>query len=130
MLDQTGGENLLGKGDVLFQPPGTSRLRRLHGAYVTDEEKRRVTDHIREFGPPDYIENLAPPESEDGGGPGELDPLFRESVEFVRAKGRATISLIQRQFRIGYNRAARIIEEMERMGVIGPQDGTRPRAVL
>jgi S-DNA-T family DNA segregation ATPase FtsK/SpoIIIE len=130
ILDQVGAENLLGKGDMLFQPPGTSRLRRLHGAYVSDEEKRRVTDRIREYGPPEYIENLVPPEAEDGAGSGELDPLFHEAVEFVRAKGRATISLIQRQFRIGYNRAARIIEEMEREGVIGPQDGTRPRAIF
>jgi S-DNA-T family DNA segregation ATPase FtsK/SpoIIIE len=130
ILDQVGAENLLGKGDMLFQPPGTSRLRRLHGAYVSDEEKRRVTDHVREYGPPDYIENLIPPESEDAAGSGELDPLFSEAVEFVRSKGRATISLVQRQFRIGYNRAARIIEEMEREGVIGPQDGTRPRAIF
>jgi hypothetical protein len=130
ILDQVGAENLLGKGDMLFQPPGTSRLRRLHGAYVSDEEKKRVTDHIRAWGPPDYIETLAPPESEDDCGPLEKDEKFQEAVELVRRTGRATISHIQRHLRIGYNRAARIIEDMEREGVIGPQDGARPRAIF
>jgi S-DNA-T family DNA segregation ATPase FtsK/SpoIIIE len=115
---------------MLFMPPGTSRVRRLHGAYVSDEEKRRVTDHIRSFGPPDYIETLAPPEAEEDGGPGERDEKYEEAVELVRRTGRATISHIQRHMRIGYNRAARIMEDMEREGVIGPQDGARPRAIF
>jgi S-DNA-T family DNA segregation ATPase FtsK/SpoIIIE len=131
ILDQVGAEQLLGKGDMLFQPPGTSKLSRLHGAYVSDEEKKRVTDFIRSFGPPDYIENLAPPEAEDEDGLlGEKDEKFEEAVELVRRSGRATISHIQRHLRIGYNRAARIIEDMEREGVIGPQDGTKPRVIF
>jgi S-DNA-T family DNA segregation ATPase FtsK/SpoIIIE len=130
ILDQVGAENLLGKGDMLFQPPGTSRLTRLHGAYVSDEEKRRVTDHVRSFGPPEYIETLAPPESGDGAGREEPDDRYGEAVELVRRTGKATISHIQRHLRIGYNRAARIIEDMEREGVIGPPDGTRPRQIF
>ncbi|MDR2461438.1 MAG: DNA translocase FtsK 4TM domain-containing protein [Deltaproteobacteria bacterium] len=131
ILDQVGAEQLLGKGDMLFQPPGSSKLNRLHGAYVSDDEKKRVTDFIRSFGPPDYLEDLTPPETdEEAGSSAEKDEKFQEAVELVRHTGRATISHIQRHLRIGYNRAARIIEDMEREGIIGPQDGTRPRAIL
>jgi S-DNA-T family DNA segregation ATPase FtsK/SpoIIIE len=130
ILDQMGAETLLGKGDMLFQPPGTSRLRRLHGAYVSDDEKRRVTDHIREYGPPEYIETLAPPDADGAADSSELDEKYEEAVELVRRTGRATISHLQRHLRIGYNRSARIIEDMEREGVIGPQDGTRPRTIF
>ncbi|MDR2352851.1 MAG: DNA translocase FtsK 4TM domain-containing protein [Deltaproteobacteria bacterium] len=130
ILDQVGAEMLLGKGDMLFMPPGTSKLRRLHGAYVSDEEKKRVTDYIRSWGPPNYLENLTPPDAEEANDAGERDDKYEEAVELVRRSGRATISHIQRHLRIGYNRAARIIEDMEREGIIGPQDGARPRVIF
>jgi S-DNA-T family DNA segregation ATPase FtsK/SpoIIIE len=129
ILDRMGAEQLLGKGDMLFMPPGTAKLHRLHGAYVSDEEKRLVTDHVRQWGPPEYVESLAPPERGDDD-EGERDDRFQEAVDLVRRQGKASISIVQRHLRIGYNRAARIIEDMEREGIIGPQDGSRPRAIL
>ena len=131
ILDQQGAEKLLGAGDMLFLPPGVAKLRRLHGAFVSDDEIKRVTDFIRDWGPPDYLEDLSLPEAEaDGDGGGEKDEKYDEAVELVRRTQKATISHVQRHLRIGYNRAARIIEDMEREGIIGPQDGTRPRAIF
>ncbi len=131
ILDQMGAEKLLGAGDMLFLPPGVAKLRRLHGAYVSDDEIKRVTDFIRDWGPPDYLEDLALPDAENGeDGDGEKDEKYDEAVELVRRTQKATISHVQRHLRIGYNRAARIIEDMEREGIIGPQDGTRPRAIF
>ncbi|MDR1486832.1 MAG: DNA translocase FtsK [Deltaproteobacteria bacterium] len=130
ILDRMGAEQLLGKGDMLFMPPGSSKLHRLHGAYVSDEEKRRVTDYVRQWGPPEYIESLVPPErSEDDFGM-EKDEKYQLAVELVRRQGKASISIVQRHLKIGYNRAANIIEQMEREGIIGPQEGSRPRVVL
>ncbi len=131
ILDQMGAEKLLGAGDMLFLPPGVGKLRRLHGAFVSDDEIKRVTDFIRQWGPPDYLEDLSLPEAEGGeDGEGERDEKYDEAVELVRRTQKATISHVQRHLRIGYNRAARIIEDMEREGIIGPQDGTRPRAIF
>jgi len=131
ILDQMGAEKLLGAGDMLFMPPGVAKLRRLHGAYVSDDEIKRATDFIRDWGPPDYLEDLSLPESDtEDGGDGERDEKYDEAVELVRRTQKATISHVQRHLRIGYNRAARIIEDMEREGIIGPQDGTRPRAIF
>ncbi len=131
ILDQMGAEKLLGRGDMLFLPPGVGKLRRLHGAFVSDEEIKTVTDFIRDWGPPDYLEDLSLPEAEaDEDGGGEKDEKYEEAVELVRRTQKATISHVQRHLRIGYNRAARIIEDMEREGIIGPQDGTRPRAIF
>lgn len=131
ILDQMGAEKLLGQGDMLYLPPGVAKLRRLHGAFVSDDEIKKVTDFIREWGPPDYLEDLALPESEhDGDGDGERDEKYDEAVELVRRTQKATISHVQRHLRIGYNRAARIIEDMEHEGIIGPQDGVRPRAIF
>ncbi|GHV57086.1 hypothetical protein FACS189460_3040 [Deltaproteobacteria bacterium] len=129
ILDQKGAEKLLGNGDMLFLPPGQSELRRLHGPYVSDGEIKRVTDFIRAWGPPDYLEDLALPEDEAEEG-GEKDEKYAEAVELVRRTRKATISQVQRHLRIGYNRAARIIEEMEREGLIGPQNGVAPRDVF
>lgn len=130
ILDQQGAEKLLGAGDMLFLPPGVAKLRRLHGAFVSDDEIKRVTDFIRDWGPPDYLEDLSLPEAEGDDGGGEKDEKYEEAVELVRRTQKATISHVQRHLRIGYNRAARIIEDMEREGIIGPQDGTRPRAIF
>lgn len=131
ILDQMGAEKLLGAGDMLFMPPGVAKLRRLHGAFVSDDEIKGVTDFIRAWGPPDYLEDLALPESEgEGESDGEKDEKYEAAVELVRRTQKATISHVQRHLRIGYNRAARIIEDMEREGIIGPQDGTRPRAIF
>ncbi|MDR2386700.1 MAG: DNA translocase FtsK 4TM domain-containing protein [Deltaproteobacteria bacterium] len=130
ILDRMGAEQLLGKGDMLFMPPGTAKLIRLHGAFVSDEEKKRVTDYIRQWGPPDYVESLVPPERGEDEGGGQRDDKYREAVEIVRREGKASISSVQRHLRIGYNRAARIIEEMERDGIIGPADGAKPRIVF
>lgn len=131
ILDQMGAEKLLGAGDMLFLPPGVGKLRRLHGAYVSDDEIKRVTDYIRQWGPAAYLDDLALPEAEGGEhGNGEKDEKYEEAVDLVRQSQRATISHVQRHLRIGYNRAARIIEDMERDGIIGPQDGTRPRVIF
>ncbi|MDR2946401.1 MAG: DNA translocase FtsK, partial [Candidatus Adiutrix sp.] len=131
ILDQKGAEKLLGAGDMLYLPPGVAKLRRLHGSFVSDDEIKRVTDFIRDWGPPDYLEDLSLPDADsDGEGGGERDEKYEEAVELVRRTQKATISHVQRHLRIGYNRAARIIEDMEREGVIGPQDGTRPRAIF
>jgi S-DNA-T family DNA segregation ATPase FtsK/SpoIIIE len=129
ILDRMGAEQLLGKGDMLFQSPGANGLERFHGAFVSDGEKKRVTNFIFQFGPPDYLDNLTPPERADEEG-GERDEKYQEAVEMVQRTGKASISLIQRHLRIGYNRAARIIEDMERDGLIGPQEGAKPRSVL
>jgi S-DNA-T family DNA segregation ATPase FtsK/SpoIIIE len=133
ILDQKGAEKLLGRGDMLFLAPNQSELQRLHGPYVSDGEIQRVTDFLRAWGPPDYLDELTVPEAETGeadGGAEDNDPLYAQAVELVRRTGRATISHIQRHLRVGYNRAARLIERMEREGLIGPQDGTRPRDIF
>ncbi len=142
ILDSSGADQLLGLGDMLFLSPGNASLTRIHGAFVSEEEIDRVVEFIRQQGGPEYIEGLddqiAQMADEDangngfGGPPGdEYDPMYDEALQFVTSKGSASISLIQRRFRIGYNRAARIIEQMEREGVIGPADiAGKPRKVL
>lgn len=140
ILDSSGAEQLLGMGDMLFLTPGSSHLMRVHGAYVSEEELDKVVEFIRGQGGPDYIEGLddqiarmAEDDSNNGGSSpeNEYDPVYDEALEFVTGKGSASISLIQRRFRIGYNRAARIIEQMEREGIIGPADTAgKPRKVL
>ncbi len=133
ILDQNGAENLLGKGDMLFLPPGVSDLERVHGPFVSDEEVRRVTDFLREQGSPNYEAQIVAEDDEAGEAPlgeGEYDDLYDLAVAYVCRQGKASASMIQREFKIGYNRAARILEIMERDGVVGPADGARPREVL
>ncbi|MEL6345727.1 MAG: DNA translocase FtsK [Myxococcota bacterium] len=132
ILDQNGAENLLGKGDMLFLPPGVAALERCHGAFVSDEEVRSVTDFLRSQGEPDYQADFSDPQEqldmmqEEE----EYDELYDLAVAYVCRQGKASTSMIQREFKIGYNRAARMIEVMEREGVVGPADGARPRAIL
>jgi S-DNA-T family DNA segregation ATPase FtsK/SpoIIIE len=139
VLDVMGAEHLLGKGDMLFLPPGSSRLIRFHGAYVTEAEINRVVEFWKAQAQPDYDQSflIAPPEEEedDEGGPGEdfageEDPLYRDAVRVVMDMGKASTSTLQRRLRLGYGRAARILDSMQREGIIGPPDGSKPRDVL
>jgi S-DNA-T family DNA segregation ATPase FtsK/SpoIIIE len=137
ILDMVGAEYLLGKGDMLFKPSG-GKLQRMHGAYVSDEDVAAVVEYWKGQQAPSYELDFSEwkPEGEEGHGPGEglvdpdSDPVYAEALEFVMAQGKASISLLQRRFRIGFNRAARYIEQMEMDGLIGPADGSKPREVL
>ncbi|AMR78234.1 DNA translocase FtsK [Cupriavidus nantongensis] len=139
ILDQMGAESLLGQGDMLFLPPGTGYPQRVHGAFVADDEVHRVVEHWKQFGEPDYDEAILagdPAEAGgadlfgDGGGGGEADPLYDEAASFVLTSRRASISAVQRQLRIGYNRAARLIEQMEVAGLVSPMGRNGARDVL
>ncbi len=137
ILDQMGAEALLGQGDMLYQPPGTSYPQRIHGAFVSDAEVHRVVQHLKTQGEPNYIEGILTGGSEDGGelgdmesSGGESDPLYDEAVAIVMKTRRASISSVQRQLRIGYNRAARLIEEMERSGLVSSMQSNGNREVL
>ncbi|MBF0202219.1 MAG: DNA translocase FtsK, partial [Desulfamplus sp.] len=132
ILDSNGAERLLGNGDMLFLPPGTGRLQRIQGAYVSEEEIARVTAFLKDQQSPEYVEDVTE-QAETGDMEGEdanYDEKYDEALAIVTRTGQASISGIQRHLRIGYNRAARIIETMEREGVVGPQDGSKPREVL
>ncbi len=138
ILDQMGAEALLGQGDMLYLPPGTGLPARVHGAFVSDEEVHRVVDYLRKAGPPEYIADvLSAPASEsgevsDGGTPNdaEADPMYDQAVQIVLQTRRPSISLVQRHLRIGYNRAARLIEAMERAGLVSPMNAAGNREVL
>ena len=131
ILDQQGAEHLLGKGDLLFMPPGTAGLVRLHGAYVSDREIEGVADFLRGQARPEYDETIVQTGAEGEAGDEDFaDEHYAEAVALVKATGQASISFVQRRLRVGYNRAARMIEQMEREGIVGPSDGSRPREVL
>lgn len=133
ILDRAGAERLLGQGDMLFIPPGVSTLNRLHGAYVTDDEIEKITSFLKSQGKPVYRDEiLVDEESEENdlSEGEEQDILFHEAVEMVRKSGHASASFLQRHLKVGYNRAARMIETMEQRGIVGPPDGARPREVL
>jgi DNA segregation ATPase FtsK/SpoIIIE, S-DNA-T family len=133
IIDSNGAEQLLGRGDMLFLPPGTSRLVRVHGAYVDEAEIGRVVSHIKSQGEPDYDETITQSEDEAAGGDGatgERDELFEQALRICVEMKRASTSVLQRRLRIGYGRAAAILDGMEREGFIGQADGARPRPVL
>jgi S-DNA-T family DNA segregation ATPase FtsK/SpoIIIE len=134
ILDAIGAERLLGEGDMLFLPPGTARIQRLHGAFVSDADVHRVVDFVKKQETPRYqMELLDSPEEEDGEGGDEedlSDEMYDMAVRLVTEHRQASISWLQRRLRVGYNRAARMIERMEREGVVAPAAGARPREVI
>jgi S-DNA-T family DNA segregation ATPase FtsK/SpoIIIE len=133
ILDCNGAESLLGAGDMLFLPPGTAKLRRSHGAFVSDTEVQRVVEFLKKQGKPVYEKSILEmkPAGEGTGDAEELDERYDDAVALVAEARQASISMIQRRLRIGYNRAARIIEKMEQEGIVGPSDGTsKPREVF
>jgi S-DNA-T family DNA segregation ATPase FtsK/SpoIIIE len=130
ILDANGAEHLLGSGDMLFLPPGTSRLVRVHGAYVSEVEILRVVEHWKKQGRPVYDPSIleAKEEAQETDADG-YDEMYDQAVALVSETHQASISMIQRRLRVGYNRAARMIEKMEQEGVVGPADGSKPREV-
>jgi S-DNA-T family DNA segregation ATPase FtsK/SpoIIIE len=134
ILDSMGAEHLLGEGDMLFLPPGVGRLTRIHGAYVSEDEVKRVTAFLKKQMGPEYDSTIAAEISTEGDEAeeigGEMDEKYHEAVEIVMQTGQASISMVQRKLRVGYNRAARMIEAMEREGIVGPSDGVKPREVF
>jgi len=136
ILDRAGAERLLGNGDMLFIPPGISQLLRLHGAFVSDEEIEKITGYLRSQGEPSYrteilVSDEDEDEDQDGSGSNSTDdPLFQDALVLARQSGRVSASFLQRHLNVGYNRAAKMIETMESRGIVGPQDGSRPREVL
>ncbi len=129
ILDRIGAERLLGEGDMLFMPPGVSRLLRVHGAYVSEEEVLKVTNFLKAQARPQYDITITEEEEKEGYEDLAEDEKYQEAVDLVIKTGQASISMIQRRLRVGYNRAARMIELMERQGIVGPSDGIRPREV-
>ncbi|GAA5234872.1 DNA translocase FtsK [Verticiella sediminum] len=138
ILDQMGAEALLGQGDMLYMPPGTGLPLRVHGAFVSDDEVHRVVERLKEQGEPDYIEGLLEGGDADAGEGGvaggladaEADPMYDQAVEVVLKTRRASISLVQRHLRIGYNRAARLLEQMEQAGMVSPMQSNGNREIL
>ncbi len=136
ILDIMGAEHLLGKGDMLFLPPGSSRLTRVHGAFVGEAEIILVVDFWKQQAKPEYDQSflIAPPETDgepaDDEPMGEQDPMYEEALRVVLEMGKASTSTLQRRLRLGYGRAARILDMMHRDGIIGPPDGSKPREVL
>ena len=139
ILDQMGAETLLGQGDMLYLPPGTGYPVRVHGAFVADEEVHHVVEFLKSTGGPDYVEGILSGQSDgddgvaaggDGEAGGEADPLYDEAVAIVLKTRKASISSVQRHLRIGYNRAARLIEQMESAGLVSAMESNGNRAVL
>lgn len=135
ILDGSGAEHLLGMGDMLFLPPGAAKLQRIHGAYISEQETERLVTYVKSQGVAEYDDSVLQDVEEEGGveshsGEEEYDEKYDEAVAVVTETGQASISMVQRRLRVGYNRAARMIEIMEKEGIVGPADGSRPREVL
>jgi len=136
ILDQMGAETLLGKGDMLYMPPGTSYPNRIHGAFVSDQEVHKVVNFLKAKAEPNYIDEILNPNDNannllgESGPSGEKDPLYDEAVEIVLRTKKASISYVQRNLRIGYNRAARIIEDMEKAGLVTPMQNNGNREII
>jgi S-DNA-T family DNA segregation ATPase FtsK/SpoIIIE len=143
ILDTKGADTLIGRGDMLFSPPGTSRLVRAQGAFVSDEEVQEMVEFLKRNGPPQYAQAVQQQidraareeeEGEDGEGAdedmGDDEELYQQAIEVLKSTKRASTSMLQRRLRIGYNRAARIMEIMEEKGVVGPENGSSPREIL
>ena len=131
ILDSIGAEHLLGRGDMLFVPPGSARLTRIHGAYVTEQEIARLTEFLRTTGRPSYDETVGKAErTTEAAEVEDKDELFDEAVRFVVQSGQASTSMLQRRFRIGFSRAGRLIDVMEQDGIVGPAEGSKSREIL
>jgi S-DNA-T family DNA segregation ATPase FtsK/SpoIIIE len=132
IIDTNGAESLLGNGDMLFLPPGAAKLQRIHGAYISEAEVVKITEFLKSQRPPEYLEDViqAPVEEAAEEGEREYDEKYDEAVALVTRTRQASISMVQRHLRIGYNRAARIVETMEQEGLVGPSDGAKAREVL
>jgi S-DNA-T family DNA segregation ATPase FtsK/SpoIIIE len=132
ILDTNGAEALLGNGDMIFLPPGTSKIKRLHGAYISEKEVTDVIDFLKSQMEPEYIDDVTEAfETENESYSDEdYDPLYDKAVQFVTSTRQASISAVQRHLRIGFNRAARIIEYMEKDSIVGPAQGSKPREVI
>jgi len=137
ILDAMGADKLLGKGDMLFLPPGTSNLRRAQGCLVTDEEINRIVEIVNNQAKPSYdkdmerqLETPAPGNGGNGGGIDEDEDLIQQCIEVIRVEQKASVSLMQRRLRLGYTRAARIMDEIEDRGLVGPSRGAEPREIL
>jgi S-DNA-T family DNA segregation ATPase FtsK/SpoIIIE len=140
ILDGGGAEDLLGHGDMLFLAPGKIEPERVHGAFISDDEVNRICDAWRERGSPDYIDDILDAFDEDGGssksfeseggGDSERDPMYDQAVQFVLETRKASASALQRKFSLGYNRAARLIDQMEDSGIISPMGPSGKRDIL
>ena len=131
ILDSIGAEQLLGRGDMLFLPPGSARLIRIHGAFVTEKEIARLTAYLRKVAAPTYDDAVGKPErAAEAAEVIDRDELFDEAVRFVVQSGQASTSMLQRRFRVGFSRAGRLVDMMERDGIIGPADGSKAREIL
>jgi S-DNA-T family DNA segregation ATPase FtsK/SpoIIIE len=141
ILDGKGADTLIGRGDMLFSPPGSSRLVRAQGAFVSDEEVQEVVEFLKKNGPPQYAQAVqqqidrdasADDEDEDGADEdlGDDQELYDQALEVIKSTKRASTSMIQRRLRIGYNRAARIMDLMEQKGIVGPENGSSPREII
>jgi S-DNA-T family DNA segregation ATPase FtsK/SpoIIIE len=143
ILDGKGADTLIGRGDMLFSPPGTSRLVRAQGAFVSDEEVAEFVEFLKRNGPPKYAENVQnqieddaaansdnDEEVEEDGDVEDDEKLYKKAMGVLRATKRASTSTLQRRLRIGYNRAARIVDLMEERGIVGPENGSSPREIL
>jgi S-DNA-T family DNA segregation ATPase FtsK/SpoIIIE len=137
ILDQGGAETLLGQGDMLFRPAGTSKMQRIQGAFITESEIAKITDHWSDQGEPDFADELleaAQPPPEEGGGDDDFDPdsddLLNQAAQLVVESETASVSMIQRRLRVGYTRAGRLIDMLERRGIISGYEGSKPRQVL